>query len=890
MMWVWREQWRSQLTGMFWGVAWMLALALMPAMIGRAIDQGLVQRSTSGLLTWAGVVMGLGVFTGVAGGMRHRSALTNWLSAAYITIQATSRHSVRVGADLPRLIASGDVLAIGTTDVESLGNSFDIWARLSGGIVSTIVVAIIMLTTSVPLGLVVLIGVPVMMACTVVLLRPLRRRQDAYRELQGDLSDQTVDIAQGIRILRGIGGEDAFSARYTSGSQRLRGIGIGAARIESMLAAQEVLLPGLLTALVTWLAAHFALHGEITLGQLVAFYGYAAFLSLPLSFFGEAADEITRGHVAAERVVKLLRLTSPIKEPESPAPPPPNGAELADPASGLTIPPGSFLAVACSEPEDAENLATRLARYVDVDVNANADEDVHADGDEGVLPDVGVHVGTGVNVGAGVHMDGIDGNAGRDDDKQQPRPTLGGVPLSDLSVDVVRKRILLAANGDRIFAGTLRQSLCGTTTASDELVLDALHAASAEDIVDALDQGLDTKVEEKGRNFSGGQLQRLRLARALIADPEILLAVEATSAVDAHTEARIAERIGAYRAHREAEGTSGTRTTVLFTTSPLVLDHADVVAYVEDGQVVATGKHGDLLAKQRGYRALVTRGEDESDSESEAEGEGEGEGDESECQADIAATDVDANDGGDAAHAGHSAAADASAATALLDVESENALAVDTQAADSTADTSRADAQGDARAANASATVAQGGVRTVDGSAAGVGDGGAVGVPVARARGDDSAADASTARALSDGGAAGAQTVGVLGDVGVMDGSAAGAPGGGDLAEDAGGVLSDGGLAEDVGGVLSDGGLAEDVGGVLSDGGLAEDVGGVLGDGGSAGDVGGVLGDGGLAGEVGAGGGDNDLGLDLDVDVDVGADGDSADASVREAREGAWRS
>ena len=97
MVWVWREQWRSQLTGMFWGVAWMLALALMPAMIGRAIDEGLLRRSTSGLLTWAGVVMGLAVFTGVAGGMRHRSALTNWLSAAYITIQVTSRHSVRVG-------------------------------------------------------------------------------------------------------------------------------------------------------------------------------------------------------------------------------------------------------------------------------------------------------------------------------------------------------------------------------------------------------------------------------------------------------------------------------------------------------------------------------------------------------------------------------------------------------------------------------------------------------------------------------------------------------------------------------------------------------------------------------------------------------------------------
>jgi ABC-type multidrug transport system fused ATPase/permease subunit len=533
----------------------MLSLAVMPAMIGRAIDRGLLQRSTSGLVTWTSVVLGLALFASVAGAMRHRSAMTNWLSAAYVTIQVTSRHAVKVGADLPRLIASGDVLAIGTTDVEAVGSSFDILARLSGGLVATSVVAVIMLTTSVPLGLVVLIGVPLMMVCTVLLLRPLHRRQDKYRALQGALSDQTVDIAQGIRILRGIGGEEAFSARYTEGSQRLRGIGIHVGRIESLFAAQEVLLPGLLTGLVTWLAAHFALHGEITVGQLVAFYGYASFLVMPLSFFGEAASSVSRGHVAAEHVIRLLRIDPLIAEPESPLASPPSGVSLSDAESGLTIAPGELLAVACAEPEDADRLANRLARYVD---------------------------------------DGA--------------PTLGDVPLNRLPVGVVRERILSAANGDRVFAGTVRSSLCGVTNAPDEVVLAALYAASAEDVVDALADGLDSKVEEKGRNFSGGQLQRLRLARALIADPEFLIAVEATSAVDAHTEARIAERIGGYRA-----GRGGPRGTVLFTTSPLVLDHADVVAYVEGGRVVATGRHAELLAGQSGYRLLVTRGEDDSE-------------------------------------------------------------------------------------------------------------------------------------------------------------------------------------------------------------------------------------------------------------------------------------
>src|SRR6201996_7897547 len=73
LFWAWREQWRSQLTGFFWGISWMLSLALMPAVIGRAIDRGLLHRSSSGLLLWSGTVILLAAVTAFAGGMRHRS-------------------------------------------------------------------------------------------------------------------------------------------------------------------------------------------------------------------------------------------------------------------------------------------------------------------------------------------------------------------------------------------------------------------------------------------------------------------------------------------------------------------------------------------------------------------------------------------------------------------------------------------------------------------------------------------------------------------------------------------------------------------------------------------------------------------------------------------------
>jgi ABC-type multidrug transport system fused ATPase/permease subunit len=597
---MWRDQWRSQLSGACWGVAWMLALALIPAAIGRAIDRGIIARSGTGLLTWAGAVIALSGAVAFTGAMRHRSALTNWLAAAYLAIQITVRHAVKVGADLPALVSSGDVVAISSTDTEAIGSTFDITARGTGALAAVTVVALIMLNMSVALGLVVLIGVPVMMGLTGLLLRPLHRRQDRYRDMQGALSGQTIDIAQGIRVLRGIGGEDAFAARYAARSQELRVLGLRTGRVESLLAGQQVLLPGLLTALVTWLAARLALHGAISAGQLVAFYGYASFLALPLATFGEAADAFTRGHVAARHIVTVLRLRSSITEPDSPAVMPPPGAVLTDAASGLTSRPGQFLAVACASPADADRLAARLARYADP---ASASGLTAGPAGPDAAADLDTELGPGLDAG----------------------PELGGVPLRSLPLAGLRTRVLLARNSDWLFPGTLRTSLGASTgtsvdtstgastgasvdagsaagTAADQRLLAALRAVSAQDILDGLPDGaadpLDGAVAEQGRNFSGGQLQRLRLARALAADPEILIAVEPTSAVDAHTEARIATELGRCRPGR---------TTIVFTTSPLILHRADLVAYVSDGIVTATGSHVALLSAEPGYRALVTR-------------------------------------------------------------------------------------------------------------------------------------------------------------------------------------------------------------------------------------------------------------------------------------------
>jgi ABC-type multidrug transport system fused ATPase/permease subunit len=120
-------------------------------------------------------------------------------------------------------------------------------------------------------------------------------------------------------------------------------------------------------------------------------------------------------------------------------------------------------------------------------------------------------------------------------------------------------------------------------------------------VLDAASDGLATIIEERGRSFSGGQRQRLTLARALLLDPEFLILVEPTSAVDTHTEGRIA---------RELRDVRVGRTTLIATSSPLLLEKVDEVIVVRAGRVVAQGSHEQLLLTNAWYRQLIVRGDE----------------------------------------------------------------------------------------------------------------------------------------------------------------------------------------------------------------------------------------------------------------------------------------
>ncbi|MCX4697802.1 ABC transporter ATP-binding protein [Streptomyces sp. NBC_01373] len=543
LWWLVRCQPGRAAAGALLGSTWMVLLAATPYLMARAIDEGLEPGDMGALVGWSVALFAVGAFNAWLSIMRHRTMTRVRMDANFRTVKVVVGQAVRLGAALSRRAGAGEVVTIGVGDVQTISQSLTVVGPGVGAVVAYLVVAGLLLSVSTLIAVVVLLGIPVIVLLVGPLLTRLQGTETEYRERQGVLTARIADLAGGLRVLNGLGGKGLFADAFHRDSQRLRSQGYRVGAVTSWVQALGVGLPTLFMAVVTWLAARLAAQGAISIGELVSVYGYVAVLVGPVAFWVECGYQISRGLVAARRVVRFLRL-EPMEDAgtrDAPAEP----SVLHDPESGVRVLPGRLTALACARPADSAAVLDRLGRYV------------------------------------------------------PSAATWGGVPLDEIALAQVRRRILVADHEADLFAGTLRELVGGGHDPGDEeRVARAVHTAVADDIVQGLPDGLDSAIDAQGRNLSGGQRQRVRLVRALVADPEVLLAVEPTSALDAHTEARVAERLGAARKGR---------TTVVTTTSPLVLDRADTVLHLVEGKVSATGSHRDLLEREPGYRALVAR-------------------------------------------------------------------------------------------------------------------------------------------------------------------------------------------------------------------------------------------------------------------------------------------
>ncbi|WP_172381564.1 ABC transporter ATP-binding protein [Streptomyces sp. MNP-20] len=608
LLWLGRNQLGGQLKSLGWGLLHFLGIAALPYMVGLAV-QAVIDGSGARLALAGGVILLAGL--AVAGGdtMLHRTAVTNWITAAARVQQLLARKTARLGAALTRRVAAGEVVAVSTGDVEKIGWFVEALSRFAAAAVTVLVVCVGLVVYEPALGVVVAVGIPVLALAVLPLLPRATRRADHQREKAGRATELASDTVAGLRVLRGIGGEELFLDRYRHASQEVRTAAVRSARMWAVISAIQVLLPGLLLIGLVWHGVHLAREGRVTVGELVTVYSAVMLLNYPLRHFEEIAMACSFSRPSAKRAARVLSLerttgaggggsstasagepvasavepgtpvaepVTPIGEPVAPSgePATPSGepgtpaaepvtpagepvaptGDLYDPATGLLAPAGRFTAVVCGDPDAAGRLAERLGGHPAFETD---------------LPSV----------------------------------RLGGVPLDALPLDTARTAVLVQDKDPVLLSGTLG-SLLDVPASGAVGPQRALAAAQCADVLDALVQGsvaddpMAAHLTERGRSLSGGQRQRLALARSLVTDPEALVLDEPTSAVDSHTEARIADGLRELRAGR---------TTVVLTSSPLLLDRADRVVFLRDGEVAAVGVHRELVVTQPGYRAVVTR-------------------------------------------------------------------------------------------------------------------------------------------------------------------------------------------------------------------------------------------------------------------------------------------
>ncbi|MFI5757744.1 ABC transporter transmembrane domain-containing protein [Streptomyces sp. NPDC051569] len=562
LLWLGRNQLGGQLKALAWGLLHHLGIAGLPLGAGLAV-QAVVDRSGGRLALAGGLIALFGAAITVGDTMLHRSAVTNWITAAARVQQLLARKTADLGSALTRRVAAGEVVAVSTGDVEKIGWFVEALSRFLAAAIAIVLICFGLVLYLPSLGILVALGVPVLALAVLPLLPRATQRADIQREKAGKATELASDTVAGLRVLRGIGGEELFLGRYRAASQEVREAAVRSARMWSLISAIQVLLPGVLLISVVWYGARLALDGRIGVGALVTVYSAVTLLLFPLRHFEEIAMAYSFSRPSAKRAARVLSLerTSYEEERGSLDDARPTG-DLYDPATGLLAPSGLLTAVVCGDPDAAGRLAERLGGHA-------AEEE------------------------------------------KSPSVLLGGVALDDLPLGAARACVLVQDKDPVLLSGTLAELLDVPASGAVDPGK-ALAAAQCGDVLDALVQAsvdgtgdpMRSRITERGRSLSGGQRQRLALARSLVTDPEVLVLDEPTSAVDSHTEARIAQSVKELRAGR---------TTVVFASSPLLLDRADRVVFVHEGEVAAVGVHRELVLRDACYRAVVTRESDQEE-------------------------------------------------------------------------------------------------------------------------------------------------------------------------------------------------------------------------------------------------------------------------------------
>ena len=548
------------------GLAWQGAAIASPLLVRKAVDTGIVADDRSALLWACAGIAFLGLIEAAAGGSRHYFAIRNRALADANVRDSIFRRALELDARYHDRVGAGELISRSTNDAELVARLFDSIGHTLGYVLTVVGVSIVLFVVEWHLALAVLAPLPLISIGFGRYSKRYAARTKINQEKLGELTSLAEETISGIRVVKGIDAGEALSSRFKRTSDEVVQTALDVADVDAVfLPALEALpLIGMLVSL--WYGGHLVIDGTISVGTFALFTFYLVLLVMPLRTIGQRVSTVQRAIAASRRIVDVLQAEPEVVEAPAAARFPDSSEVRFDGvrfAYGedqpildgftLTIPAGTSLALVGGTGSGKSTAAALLARFYDSDHGS---------------------------------------------------VTIGGVDVRNIRLDDLRREVGIVFEETFLFGDTVRGNVAfASPEAEEDEVERAARLAGAHDFVDRLPEGYETVLGERGFSLSGGQRQRIAIARAILADPQVLILDDATSAVDATKEHEIRAALG--------EVMRG-RTTLVIAHRPATIALADRVAVVDDGRVVEQGTHAELLARSPRYRTLLALAEEEA--------------------------------------------------------------------------------------------------------------------------------------------------------------------------------------------------------------------------------------------------------------------------------------